>query len=73
MIGFAVSVPNPVGWIRTNCLCILMDCFRDLGRDYLVSVPLSDPGCVLSLYLFRREDSDNEAAKAFFDGAEEID
>ena len=58
---------------QTGGVCILMDCFRDLGRDYLVSVPLSDPGCVLSLYLFRREDSDNEAAKAFFDGAEEID
>ena len=58
---------------QTGGVCILMDCFRDLGRDYLVSVPLSDPGCVLSLYLFRRKDTDNEAAIAFFDAAEEID
>ena len=58
---------------QTGGVSILMDCFRDLGRDYLVSVPLSDPGCVLSLYLFRRKDTDNEAAIAFFDAAEEID
>ena len=52
---------------ETKGVSILMNCFGNLGRDYLVSVPLSDPGSLLPLYLFRRKDCENEAAKTFFD------
>lgn len=54
----------------TGGVSILMECFGSMDRDYLVSVPLSDPGFVLPLYLLRRKDSHNEAARSFFDAAQ---
>ena len=57
---------------QTGGVSILMSCFGNLGRDYLVFVPLSDPGNHNGLYLYMREDSANEAARTFFDDLPEI-
>lgn len=58
---------------QSGGVSILMNCFGNLGRDYLVSVPLSDPGFILSLYLYRRKECPNEAAVSFFEDASYID
>lgn len=55
---------------QTGALCILMESMRSLGRDYLKSVPLSDPDCRLSLYLMKRKSNSSEAVNAFFDMAQ---
>ena len=52
---------------QTGAVCVLMDSLGTLGRDYLTSVPLSDDGSTLSLYLFRRKDDEDENVNAFFD------
>ena len=52
---------------QTGAVCILMRSMGTLGRDYLVSVPLSDEDCKLTLFLLRKKNNDNEAAKLFFD------
>ena len=54
---------------QSGGVSILMNCFGNMGRDYLVSVPLSDPGNKLPLYLMRRKDCSNLAARTFFDEA----
>ena len=56
---------------QTGGVSILMSCFGDLGRDYLVFVPLSEPFSRIPLYLFMREDCSSEGARAFFDAIPE--
>lgn len=56
---------------QTGGVCILMSCLGDLGRDYLVFVPLSGPASRVPIYLFMREDCSSEGARAFFDAMPE--
>ena len=58
---------------KTGGVSILMECFGNLDRDYLVFVPLSEPGSLLPIYLYMREDNNNKAARAFFDEMQEVE
>ena len=56
---------------QTGGVSILMSCFGDMGRDYLVFVPLSEPVSHVPLYLYTREESSNENAGMFYDAVPE--
>ena len=58
---------------QTGGVSMLMSCFGNLDRDYLVFVPLSEPGSYHDLYLYMREESSNEAARMFFDNLQEVE
>ena len=53
---------------RTNAVILMFASLGNLGRDSLVSVPLSDEDAVMPLYLLRRKDS-NRTVEEFFDMA----
>ena len=52
---------------QTGSVCVLPGSLGNMGHSCLVSVPLSDPDCVLSLYLFRKKESKNKSVNAFYD------
>ena len=52
---------------QTGAVCVLLGSPGNVGHSPLVSVPLSDPDCVRSLYLFRKKDSKNKGVNTFFD------
>ena len=69
-----VNSPDSIGiTIRQGGgVCILMSSAGNLARDYLVSVPLSDPGCTVALYLFCPKGIQG-AAGILFDAVPEVE
>ncbi len=54
---------------QTGGVCVLPSSLGNLGRDSLVSVPLSDEDCILSLYLFRKRNCESKSVLDFFEMA----
>ena len=52
---------------QKNAVCLLMQSIGNMGRNYLVSVPISDGDALLPMYLCARRDDPQGIVKAFFD------
>ena len=57
---------------QKGAVSLLFGSMGNLGRDSLVSVPLTDEDCVMPLYLLRRKDC-NRTVEAFFDMAPSVE
>ena len=52
---------------QKDAVCLLMQSIGSMGKDYLVSVPVSDEDAVFPLYLCRRRSRAGDTAEAFFE------